>query len=237
MSDELVDIEEFKKQLTGDVYLVVDDKCYRILEVQEEENLAKALKADFTAALKDMDFAYRRLINETNEKLRDAKIDAKKKGFKAGIELARSLPKEWKLIDTYDNGFVIKYKKCPIYAKRIKKYEDMADIPKEYARKFKLTHLELNITYEPLVFSKGFGRGYYPHLSDGGSRRVVPLCIGDFEGKPFSVPTLQKFVKSLETVNLNSAFDGDSTDLARMIMEDAYNEGRAKRIVWGDSDD
>lgn len=232
MTDVEVNIEEFRRQLQGDAYLLLGDKCYRILDVSEEHDLAGALKTDFQNALNNLDFAYKRVIEELREQMQEKINEARKEGVRFGLNFSRRLPEDWEFVGVED-GPIIRYKKT-IYAKKIKKNERVIEIPTSYSKKFKLKNIILHLNSD-MIFTKGYAEGYSPHINDTNDDEeeedtMPPLCIGDFKGQKYTLPTLTKLVKSLEVINLDSAFSNPATHLAKRIFES--NQNKAKNVVW-----
>lgn len=143
------------------------------------------------------------------------------------ITLGTKIARYWKIDGTH-----LVYRKT-IIPKVIKKQEHICKIAPEDENPFFIKGLSLPIN-QSVITDAFYKEGFHPNIgvpSPGGPMPVV--CIGSFSNKSIH-EIIEGLPELMETINLDSAFDGDAKNRARELLNNSPNT-EERRIWYGNT--
>ena len=146
------------------------------------------------------------VLEQEIEKYKQEIERVKREAFVQGLQTFKEIQKSWRINSNY-----LVYKKEIIPTKI--KYEGEIYIIPEDKREFYVKGLKVPI--ESIVTSAYVSDSYHPNISGH-------VCLGDLEGKPL-LEVLQKLPETLETINLDSAFDDEPKATAFSVLDECEN--------------
>lgn len=224
LPEETVKIEDpllFDKSL-----VVTDDGVYRVNFRKLKRPGLKELFGDMAEQVKT---AYQRQVDakyETHqkilEKLRKTNEELVAKSFIRGITVYNDIQsKGWKLEKINEQNFLKRSK--VIYPSVIKNNGILYNIPQELRKTFHVNSLRIRVE-DPVHDAFCLEKSFHPNVDSAGL-----VCMGDLAHKPL-LEVIEKLPKAMQTVNLDSAYEGGATEEAY----DLLRSGEAKKggKIW-----
>ncbi|MHC1569653.1 MAG: hypothetical protein ACXQTA_01355 [Candidatus Syntropharchaeales archaeon] len=200
----------------------------------ETQKLVSRLESRYKTQIAALTSAHEAQIKELNELVRAEAARA----FIAGVNLSNM--KKWKVEDSFlvyterievkqikSGGKVYEYN--PEHFQEI--YIDLLECGESEVSydpddlNFNLFANEIKVRAEPFVYSAYAGDHRHPNIELTESLPGYSICLGDLEGEPIQV-VLDELPATLETANLDSAFESPIVDVLREVAHvlDSDNE-------------